>query len=131
MNKIFLELEKLSKKAYCPYSDFAVAAILVTTSGQFFKGVNVENAVFPATICAERVAITQAIASGVEPKTFKEIHIYSPNTDKFIIPCGHCLQVCAEFFSEKVSIFLYNSKSEFSERTLNQLLPNQFNKDFF
>lgn len=130
MKDIFSKLVKLSKNAYCPYSNFAVAAILVTDFGELFQGVNVENAVFPAGICAERVAIFQAIANGINPKNFKEIHIYSPKADKFIVPCGQCLQVCAEFFSESVSIFLYNSKSGFVKKELSKLLPSQFNKDF-
>ncbi|AJR11987.1 Cytidine deaminase [Mesomycoplasma dispar] len=130
MKDFFSKLDKLSKNAYCPYSSFAVAAILVTNLNESFQGVNVENAVFPAGICAERTAIFQAIANGAKPESFKEIHIYSPKSEKFIVPCGQCLQVFVEFFSEDVNIFLYNSKSEFIEKKLEELLPHQFKKDF-
>ncbi|MDW2907089.1 cytidine deaminase [Mesomycoplasma ovipneumoniae] len=130
MEQIFESLKKLSKNSYCPYSNFPVASILLTKQDRTFEGINVENAVYPAGICAERVAIFQAIAQGVNPENFKEIHIYSPKSSKFIVPCGQCLQVFVEFFSENVSIFLYNSKAEFIEKKLNQLLPLQFKKDF-
>ncbi|MBG0730940.1 cytidine deaminase [Mycoplasma sp. 'Moose RK'] len=131
MQEFFSKLEILSKKAYCPYSNFAVSAILVDKNGQTWEGVNIENAVYPAGVCAERVAIFQAILAGKSKNDFQEIHIYSPNSKKFIVPCGQCLQVCVEFFPKNLKFFLYNSKSEFIKETLEKLLPLQFDKDFF
>ena len=50
------------KYAYSPYSHFRVSALVVTKTGEIYKGVNIENAAYPATICAERSALTSAIA---------------------------------------------------------------------
>ena len=69
------KLNKLLENAYAPYSNYQVACIVVMKDGKEFNGVNVENASFGATICAERVAITSAIAHGYKKNDFKEIYI--------------------------------------------------------
>ncbi len=101
------ELDKLLKNSYCPYSNFAVAAIVVCRDGKSFSGVNVENASFGATICAERVALTSAVSHGYKKGDFKEIHIKA-SSGKKVYPCFICRQVLEEFFNDSDKIYCYS-----------------------
>ena len=103
------ELDKLLKNSYCPYSHFAVAAIVVCSDGNTFGGVNVENASFGATICAERVAITAAVTAGYKKGDFKELHIKT-SSGKKVYPCFICRQVLEEFFNDDDKIYCYSDK---------------------
>ena len=69
------ELIKLLDKAYAPYSKFKVAAIIETADGKYIPGVNGENASYGAAICAERNAVTTAVAMGYRKGDFKKIYI--------------------------------------------------------
>ena len=69
------KLEKLLNNSYAKYSGYCVSAICVMNDGKEFSGVNVENASYGATICAERVAITNAITNGYKQGEFKELHV--------------------------------------------------------
>lgn len=69
------KLKELQKNSYSPYSNFKVSAIVVMNDGNEFFGVNVENASYGATICAERSAIVSAISRGYTKGSFKELHI--------------------------------------------------------
>lgn len=82
------------ENAYAPYSKFPVAAALETASGRIFTGCNVENLSFGLTLCAERVALTTAIAAG--ERSFSRVLILSTALEP-ISPCGACRQVLAEF----------------------------------
>jgi cytidine deaminase len=108
--------------AYCPYSNFPVGAALRGVSGKIYQGVNVENASFGLTNCAERVAIGAAVAAG--EKEFTGIAIASRGG---VAPCGACRQVLAEFAPD-LPIVMVNSlnTSEVHEATLDQLLPGRF-----
>ena len=86
------KLEKLLNNSYAKYSNFRVACICVMNDGNEISGVNVENASYGATICAERVAITGAIAKGYKKGDFKELHIMV-DSDKIGTPCFMCRQV--------------------------------------
>jgi len=79
-------------RAYAPYSDYPVGAAVLTEAGEIFDGANVENAVYPLTMCAERVAIFKAVSEG--KKAFKAIAVVTKNGGT---PCGSCRQVMAEF----------------------------------
>ena len=61
------------KKAYCPYSGFAVGAALLCADGSVYDGCNIENAGFTATCCAERTAFFRAVNDG--KRDFKAIAI--------------------------------------------------------
>ncbi|WP_434337118.1 cytidine deaminase [Mesomycoplasma conjunctivae] len=124
------QLQQLAKKAYVPYSNFPVSAILIDKEDNIWEGVNVENAAYPSGICAERSALVGAISRGKKPFDFKEIHILS-NSDFFIVPCGACLQVCSELLDKKTPFFLYKQTGETKKLLLDELLPQMFNKDFF
>ncbi|AHH45452.1 cytidine deaminase [Mesomycoplasma bovoculi] len=123
-------LTNLQKNAYAPYSNFPVSSIIIDKENNIWKGINVENAAYPSGICAERVAIFSAVASGKKPGDFKEVHILS-NSDFFIVPCGGCLQVLCEFLDSNTPIFMYKKTGEMDKKILKNLLPFGFSKDFF
>ncbi|WP_333564337.1 cytidine deaminase [Streptococcus parasuis] len=112
-----------SKYAYVPYSHFPVSAILVTKSGELYSGVNIENASFGLTNCAERTAIFKAISEGV--RDFSEIIIYG-ETEKLISPCGACRQVMAEFFDKDLKVTLVAKDKSTVVMTVGELLPYSF-----
>lgn len=116
---------KIKEKAYAPYSKFRVGAALLTGSGKVFTGVNVENASYGATSCAERTAAVKAVSEG--EKEFRAIAIASDSED-FIYPCGICRQVLAEFADGDMKILCTNIKGEYNEHWLKELLPNAFKK---
>ena len=91
------KLEKLLDNAYAPYSHFKVACIIKTKDNQEFMGVNVENASYGATICAERSAIVSAISKGYKKGDFKELHVMV-SSGSIGTPCFICRQVISEFF---------------------------------
>lgn len=110
---------RVRERAYAPYSQFAVGAALLCEEGQVFVGCNVENLSFGLTICAERVAIGQAIASGL--RSFRHLVIVA-DTDEPISPCGACRQVLAEF-APHLQITAVTKQGASLTWTLEQLLP--------
>jgi cytidine deaminase len=110
------------QRAFCPYSNFPVGAALRTASGRIFQGVNVENASFGLTICAERVAASAAVAAG--EKEFAQIAVVSRGG---VSPCGACRQFLAEF-NPGLPIVMVDSlqPGAIHEATLAELLPGRF-----
>ena len=124
-----MELEKLieiateaSKHSYSPYSHYNLGAALLTKSGKVFKGTNVENASYPLTCCAERVAIFKAVSEG--EMEFDTLVIRS-NDDSFPYPCGACRQVMAQFSTDLI-VYVVNGKNEYKKFTIKELLPYTF-----
>lgn len=115
--------KNVRENAYAPYSKFKVGAVLVTKSGKVFTGVNVENASYGLTNCAERTAIFKAVSEG--EKEFDMIVIIA-DTEKPVSPCGACRQVMAEFGNFRV--ILANTKGEWLETNVKELLPYSFDK---
>ena len=107
---------------YCPYSHFPVGAALECGDGTVYTGCNVENAVYPAGICAERNAIFHAVAEG--HTDFRRIVIAGRSRD-FCVPCGICRQVMEEFAPE-LEIICLNGAGEERTFTLQELLPHGF-----
>lgn len=103
------ELLKLLNNAYAPYSKYKVAAIVEIKDGTTFKGVNVENASYGATICAERNAINNSIAHGYGPNDFKALHLMN-SSKKIGFPCFLCRQTISEFFDIDTDIYLYTKE---------------------
>lgn len=114
--------------AYVPYSKFKVAAALVTPDGKVYTGVNVENAAYPATNCAERTAFFKAVSEGV--KQFDYIVIVG-GIDGVLTnhtaPCGICRQVMREFCDpKKFRVILAKSRTDYKEFLLEDILPYSF-----
>ncbi len=114
---------EIKQNAYAPYSNFHVGAALIGNSGNIYTGVNVENASYGATICAERTAICKAISEG--EKSIKAIAISSDSED-YTFPCGICRQVISEFADKDLVILCSNNKSEYKAYSLSDFLPNAF-----
>ena len=123
-----------AKRAYSPYSNFCVGAALLTVGGEIYTGCNIENASYPATICAERCAISTAVAVG--EREFRAIAIVGGAADDIAAgnvrgecpPCGICRQVMAEFCSPDFKIIL-GAPDKYNVYTLGELLPHGFGKD--
>lgn len=122
--EVYQELYKVAseirKNAYAPYSKFQVGAALLAESGRIYTGVNVENASYGATICAERSAISKAITEG--EREFEAIAISASENPAF--PCGICRQVLAEFAPD-ITIIVKNGK-DLEAYSLEELLPYSF-----
>lgn len=116
------------KRAYTPYSGFAVGAALEAENGQIFLGCNIESASYSPTNCAERTALFSAIAAGVT--RFKKIAIVGgmqkETPQRICAPCGVCRQMLAEFCEENFEVVLGISPEEYEVHTLGELLPLSF-----
>lgn len=110
------------KKSYSPYSNFAVGAAVEMESGRVFTGTNIENCSYGLTICAERVAIFNAISNG--EVNIKRLAISCKSSENFseLMPCGACRQVISEFSTPETEIIV-DGVDTFK---LDQLLPNAF-----
>ena len=118
-------------RSYAPYSHFNVAAAVLASSGKIYTGVNVENASYPAGICAERNAIFHAVACGEKEITAIAIvgGLNGQITD-YCPPCGVCRQVMREFCDpEHMTVIIAKSTDEYKEMTLAELLPESFGPD--
>jgi cytidine deaminase len=109
-------------KAYAPYSRFTVGAAVLGEDGQIYTGVNVENASYGLTICAERTAVVKAVTAGVQ-----RIRAVAVCTENGVSPCGACRQVLAEF-ADDIPVWLSDAAGQVRELTLNQLLPYCFGR---
>jgi cytidine deaminase len=110
------------KYSYSPYSNFKVGAAVLASSGKIYTGTNIENASFPATICAERVAFTKALSEG--EKDLRAVAITS-SYDEFVFPCGVCRQFMVEF-NPQLTVILAVSKEKYEIHKLKDLLPYSF-----
>jgi len=123
------ELLELGKNSYSPYSQFRVAAIVVMKDGNKFRGVNVENASYGATICAERSGILSAVSAGYKKGDFKELHIMCLDSNKISTPCFMCRQVISELFDKDAIVTCYNNNGESKEYKVSELCPYPFDED--
>jgi cytidine deaminase len=112
---------QVRKWAYAPYSKYKVGAALLTESGKIYEGVNVENAAYPVTNCAERTAVFTAVSNG-ETK-FQAIAVVTENGGT---PCGSCRQVLAEFGPDILVIVADEQGRIVLEKKLIELLPGAF-----
>jgi len=109
------------QRAYVPYSNYSVGSALRTKTGRIFTGVNVENAAYPQTMCAERIAIFKAVSEG--EKEFEVITVVTENGGS---PCGGCRQVMAEFGLDTIVILADGKGRIVEETTVGGLLPGAF-----
>jgi cytidine deaminase len=108
------------KRAYAPYSRYCVGAALLATSGRVYTGCNLENAVYPLTICAERSAVAQAITAG--ERSFVALAVVTENGGA---PCGACRQTLREF-GEEIVVLIADTSGAYRETTVDELLPESF-----
>jgi len=118
------EAQQARHNAYAPYSKYKVGAALLTESGKVYTGVNVENAAYPLSICAERTAVFKAVSDG-ESK-FSAIVVVTENGGS---PCGSCRQVMAEFAPDMDVIIAAEDGRIDLETTVADLLPYYFSPD--
>lgn len=122
------KLLELQKNSYAPYSDFHVSAIVVMNDGVEFRGVNVENASFGATICAERTAIVSAISAGYKKGDFKELNVMV-SSGEVGMPCFICRQVISEFFDKDATVRCFATTGEYKEYTVEEICPYPFGSE--
>jgi cytidine deaminase len=120
--KLIAAAKAVQRNAHAPYSRFRVGAALLTKNGKVYTGVNVENASYGLTNCAERVAVGKAVSDG--HRKFKAIAVVAPSTS--LSPCGACRQVLAEF--GEMTIICVDSRNLRKMRVyqLSELLPYAF-----
>lgn len=109
------------EKAYAPYSDFRVGAA-VFAGGEIYEGVNIENAAYGATLCAERSALAAAVAAG--ERDIDAIAVVG-DSESPTVPCGCCRQALAEFNPE-MRVVMGGRTDEVLVMTLDELLPEAF-----
>lgn len=123
MNELVRRAKGARSRSYSPYSRFAVGAALRTTSGKVYLGCNVENASYGLTVCAERVAVYNAVSDGA--RDFEALAVFTEAED-LTPPCGACRQVLWEF-SRDLVIIIANPGGE-KELKLSELIPMPFDK---
>ena len=111
----------VARHAYIPYSNYPVGAALLTPDGSIYTGCNVENAAYPATICAERTALVKAVSEG--QRQFEALLVVTRNGSS---PCGMCRQMLYEF-SPELQIIVANLEGDILyDLPLSELLPHGF-----
>ncbi len=114
-------------RAYAPYSEFRVGAAALDTRGVIYAGCNVENASYGLTICAERVALSRAIAEGAAEVELVAIVAESRGDDGLpVMPCGACRQVLAELAPSAVVLLETADGKTRATHTVDELLPAKF-----
>ena len=108
------------EQAYAPYSNYTVGAAVLTENGEIIPGCNVENASYGGTICAERVALTSAIAQG--KRHLRAIAVVTVDGGS---PCGLCRQVMVELGAE-MDVYIGDAAGNFRSTTARALLPDAF-----
>ncbi|MBQ9420641.1 MAG: cytidine deaminase [Lachnospiraceae bacterium] len=128
--------------SYAPYSRYHVAAALLTKDGRVYCGVNIENAAYTPTICAERTAVFKAVSEG--EREFSAIAVVAGDGDflescdfhpealpTYATPCGTCRQVLREFCDPKeFDVVLARSPEDYKVYKLEKLLPVSFGPEF-
>lgn len=118
----------MRERSYSPYSGFSVGAALLTEEGRIYGGCNIENAAYPLTVCAERVAISKAVSEG--EYRFRAIAIAGgkeKTPEVYSYPCGSCRQVMREFSdSSTFLVIVARSALDYKVYTLEELLPDSF-----
>lgn len=124
MERLHTAAQKAAKFSYSPYSHFPVGAAVLTESGEVFLGTNVENASYGLTICAERVAIFNAITNG--HKKIKALALFAEKAEG-ITPCGACRQVILEF--GKDILVIYKKDRKLIACPVTDLIPDSFSDE--
>jgi cytidine deaminase len=110
--------ESAAQRAYAPYSNYLVGAVVLTRDGTIIEGVNVENAAYPLGVCAERTALSRAVVEGFRPGDLEAVGITAS-------PCGGCRQWLHEFRVDRVAF--RRKDGSIAEYTPAELLPDTWN----
>ena len=121
------KLNELLNNSYSPYSKFRVASIVVMKDKTEFKGVNVENAAYGSSICAERSAILGAISNGYKKHDFEAIYVMCDN-EKIGMPCFACRQVISEFFEKDKNLIAMNPNGNQIVKSIAEICPYPFDE---
>ena len=121
--KMFKKALKAQENAYVPYSEFPLGASVLTEDGSIYTGVNIENASFSLTNCAERSAIFTAVSQG---KRKIEALLIVSSTENPVTPCGACRQVIQEFADGEIEIIMMTEEGNELTMTNTELLPGAF-----
>jgi cytidine deaminase len=111
---------EVRRNAHAPYSNYKVGAAVLAENGQIFAGVNVENATYGLTICAERTAVFNAVTAGQ-----KRITAVAVCTENAGSPCGACRQILVEFGGD-IPVWITNPRGETRQSSTYNLLPDHF-----
>jgi cytidine deaminase len=114
-----------ASRSYSPYSKFKVGAAVIGEGGEIFAGCNVENASYGLTQCAERNAISTAIAGGLRAGTLMSLLVYTPG-EHVVPPCGACRQVMHEMMAEESQVISCCDGEEYKTWTRKEYLPDPF-----
>ena len=120
------KLLKLLENSYAPYSHMNFACIVETKNGNFYEGVNIENASYGATVCAERNAIFNAVSHG--EREFKTLYLMT-SSDEICYPCNLCKQVFLEFFDEDVIFNVMTKSGKMEVLSFEKLMNTTFTKE--
>lgn len=112
-------------RSYSPYSRFPVGAAVVSRSGVIYAGCNVENASFGLTQCAERAALTAAIAGGEQRGDLVCLVLYTPGEERHP-PCGACRQVMRELMSDDSLVYSFGDGESYRVWSAGDYLPDPF-----
>ncbi len=118
--KLVSQAMQARERAYAPYSNYKVGAALLGKSGTVYTGCNVENAVYPMTICAERTAVVKAVSE--DEREFVAIAVVTENGGS---PCGSCRQTLREFGAD-ILVLIADVAGARRETTVGELLPGSF-----
>ena len=121
LEKLVRQAQAARQRSYAPYSQYPVGAALLTSTGRIFEGVNVENAAYPGSMCAERVAVFKAVSEG--ERQFTAIAVVTANGGT---PCGSCRQVLAEFGLDTIVLIADKDGRVRMDTTVRELLPGAF-----
>ncbi len=128
MTKVLEEMlalaRQVQKKAYAPYSNFQVAAVVRASSGQLYAGCNVENAAYPEGWCSETSAIAAMVAAGEQE--IAEVVVLGGDGKVLCTPCGGCRQRIREFAVAETAIHVCGPEGLMRTFTLAELLPDSF-----
>lgn len=124
IKKLIKEALEIKNKAYTPYSNFNVGCVVETKTGKIYRGVNIENASYSPTLCAERNALSTAITDGERDFAY----IVVTGDSEYTYPCGVCRQFIREFADSDTKIIVAKDVENYKTYTIDDLLPYSFSK---
>ncbi len=128
VEELIRHAREAQKKSYSPYSKFRVGAIVELKDGTLVEGANIENASYPLSICAERVAIFSTIMKGYKKEDIVSLTIVG-DSKSTIYPCGSCRQVISEMLDKEVPVYCVRANDEYEVHKVKDLLPFAFSDE--